>query len=136
MLAMTHHIIVQVAAYKATGKNFLFYDYCVLGDDIVIANDAVAEKYLEIMTLLDVGISSYKSINSDNFTEFAKTLKGRGINLTPISSGLILKTLRHNYYLSVFFWDLLKKGIHNLRSLSLLLDGSGKYLRRHRTFFL
>jgi len=55
MLALTHHELVRVAAVRAglTG----FSDYAVLGDDIVITNDAVASEYLKIMKYLGVSIN-------------------------------------------------------------------------------
>jgi len=48
MLALSHHIIVQVAAIRV-GKH-RFSAYALLGDDIVIADEAVAESYLALMT--------------------------------------------------------------------------------------
>jgi len=48
MLALTHHIIVQVAANRV-GKT-RFSAYALLGDDIVIADEAVAISYHHLMT--------------------------------------------------------------------------------------
>jgi len=70
MLAITHHVIVRIAASKAGLNNFK--DYAILGDDIVIANDAVAENYLRLMKTLGVGINLSKSVQSKDFAEFAK----------------------------------------------------------------
>jgi hypothetical protein len=51
MLALTHHVIVKAAVLcKKRG----FIDYCVLGDDVVIRDDAVAKAYLTIMSQLGV----------------------------------------------------------------------------------
>jgi len=103
MLALTHHILVQIAYQNAYGKNDYFDMYCILGDDIVIADDLVSEEYLSIMKNLGVGISEYKSIISKDFTEFAKVLKGpKEVDITPLSTNLIVKTLRNNYYLPTF----------------------------------
>lgn len=97
MLALTHHVIVRYAANQAGIANF--DSYCVLGDDVVIANDLVAEKYLQIMETLGVSISLGKSIVSDRFTEFAKKLRGPTTEFTPLGAGLILRASRYKFYL-------------------------------------
>jgi hypothetical protein len=70
MLAVTHHIIVRAAALSL--KIFNYDRYLVLGDDIVIADQNVAEAYLRIMDLLGVSINLSKSIISSEILEFAK----------------------------------------------------------------
>lgn len=70
MLALTHHVLVRHAALKAGIHNFK--DYALLGDDIVIANDAVASNYLELMITLGVKINLSKSVVSKDIAEFAK----------------------------------------------------------------
>jgi len=74
MLAVTHHFIVQLAAYLVLGKERWFTDYAVLGDDVVIANGPVAYKYLYIMDRLGVKVGIHKSLisPSGNSLEFAK----------------------------------------------------------------
>jgi hypothetical protein len=49
-----------------------FNQYIILGDDIVIKNDAVAKKYIEIIEKLGVEISISKTHVSSNTYEFAK----------------------------------------------------------------
>lgn len=105
MLALTHHVIVRYAALK--GNIINFSDYCVLGDDIVIADDTVADNYLEIMKHLGVAINRSKSVESVRFTEFAKTLLGPHTNITPLGPGLILQAVRNKFYLL----QLLEEGI-------------------------
>jgi hypothetical protein len=90
MLALTHHFIVQWAAYSVF-QNFLgwkwFKDYIILGDDIVIFNSKVAKKYLQIMRALGVRISLHKSIISHKglTVEFAKKFiyQGERIKYVP-----------------------------------------------------
>lgn len=77
MLALTHHFIVQWAAWlvarRENGKPGWFTLYAVLGDDIVIADEAVAKEYLRLMDLLGVEINQSKSLVSNRGTmEFAK----------------------------------------------------------------
>jgi hypothetical protein len=56
------------------GYSALFRDYAVLGDDIVIADKAVAMSYLQIMRDLGVEINLSKSLISEQkgVLEFAK----------------------------------------------------------------
>lgn len=79
MLALTHHFIVQWAYWRICrreGREYRWFSlYAVLGDDIVIADEAVAKEYLKIMTLLGVEIGLAKSLISDKgVLEFAKKL--------------------------------------------------------------
>jgi hypothetical protein len=76
MLALTHHWIVQYAAFLAgTNTNFTWYTaYEILGDDLVIFDRLTADKYLEIMKTIGCEINLNKSIVSHNrpVFEFAK----------------------------------------------------------------
>lgn len=84
MLAMTHHFIVQLAAFK-TGWKFWFSSYLVLGDDIVIFDRQVANQYLVEMAALGVDINLVKSVVSNDSFEFAKRFYSKGVNLSPLS---------------------------------------------------
>jgi hypothetical protein len=71
MLALTHHIMVRMAALRVGYRDFSFY--LVLGDDLVIADERVAKAYLAIAKEWDVEINLSKSVLSDNGSlEFAK----------------------------------------------------------------
>jgi hypothetical protein len=77
MLALTHHAIVQYAAWLLAMPGRIpkwFTRYAVLGDDIVLADAAVAAKYLEIIGELGVKVGLAKSIISPcrPVLEFAK----------------------------------------------------------------
>lgn len=84
MLALTHHFVVQWAAFMVTNKCAWFSDYAVLGDDLVIADRDVAIKYQYIMDQLGVDISLAKSLIG-NGLEFAKRYYLRGDDCSPIS---------------------------------------------------
>jgi len=90
MLALTHHALVQFAAYRAKLLDYdtcsWFEDYAVLGDDVVIANDKVADQYVVIMKTLGVGIGFHKSLISKRglALEFAKKLYLKGHNVSAI----------------------------------------------------
>jgi len=93
MLALTHHVVVQVAAQRVGVSRFS--NYAVLGDDIVINHDHVASEYLKLMELLGLSINLGKSIISLDMVEFAKRWKtSEGIDFSPIGPGLILATMR------------------------------------------
>jgi len=126
MLAITHHVIVQCAAIQA-GLKDRFTDYCVLGDDIVISDEAVAREYLVLMKTLGLEIQESKSINSSIFTEFAKKIRGPFLELSPIGAGLILFSLRNRFYICVLVWELLNRKLVSTQMFSLIT--STFYLR-------
>jgi hypothetical protein len=81
--ALTHHTVVQWAALNA-GRQTVFTDYRLLGDDIVIADGEVAEAYEALMSLLDVGINRSKSVHAVGGAEFAKRSFAGGTELTGL----------------------------------------------------
>lgn len=85
MLALTHHLIVQFAAYKA-GYRGWYPLYALLGDDIVILGTAVARQYEALCKAFGVQIGLAKSLISSNGTfEFAKRFYVRGVDASPVS---------------------------------------------------
>jgi hypothetical protein len=76
MLALTHHFIVQASAWRAgvVPVGVWFEDYALLGDDLVIANSAVKDSYLEILKDLGMEVNLSKSLLSPSGAclEFAK----------------------------------------------------------------
>jgi hypothetical protein len=96
MLALTHHVIVKIAAINANLADSIV-NYAVLGDDIVINNDKVASAYVDIMSALGLEISMGKSVISNRFTEFAKKLRGPKLNFSPIGAGAVLASCRSGY---------------------------------------
>jgi hypothetical protein len=90
MLALTHHAIVQLSAEiagRVNGKDW-FQDYALLGDDIVIADKAVANTYLKLMAGLGVGIQLSKSVHDTSgygVLEFAKRIFFRGHSVGPVA---------------------------------------------------
>jgi hypothetical protein len=84
MLALTHHALVQFSAQSA-GYTEWFCKYAILGDDIVIADDAVAKAYLSLLKALGVKVGLAKSlISSDRTLEFAKRLFFRGVDVSGL----------------------------------------------------
>lgn len=97
MLALTHHAIVQYAASNAYPEEpGWFLDYAVLGDDVVIADRAVAAQYLRVMREIGVDISLAKSLVSvTSSLEFAKRTWIRGREVSPVSLAEVLVGLRN-----------------------------------------
>lgn len=111
MLALTHHILVRIAALRVGMRNF--EDYAILGDDIVIYNDKVAKSYYNLLTSLGVSINLSKSVESYDFAEFAKVWKGPGVNITPIGPGLTLRFVRDRSYAGTYLREAHKLGLFN-----------------------
>lgn len=89
MLAFTHHFIVQVAAWRVSfvPLKTLYTRYALLGDDLVIADKAVADSYLFLMDAIGVGINLNKSIlsHTGKGLEFAKRTFIDKQDVSPIS---------------------------------------------------
>nr|WMI40078.1 MAG: RNA-dependent RNA polymerase [Rhizoctonia cerealis duamitovirus] len=94
MLALTHHFIVQYCAYiervmplHSNGVPIWFTGYAILGDDIVISDKRVANRYKLVMASLGVKIGLAKSLVSPYGTalEFAKRTFWNGVDVSPIS---------------------------------------------------
>lgn len=88
MLALTHHFLVQVSAWKAevTSRGNWFTEYAVLGDDLVIADGAVAEQYLILLKELGMPVNLHKSLVSKDGSamEFAKRTIWNGKDISPV----------------------------------------------------
>lgn len=93
MFAVTHHAVVRLAAVRA-GKPSTFSDYVLLGDDIVIRDNAVAEQYRAILQSLGVEISTQKTHVSEDTYEFAKRWICAGVEVTGAPFGSLFDALR------------------------------------------
>lgn len=95
VFALTHHLLVQYAAFKAFGKFRWFELYALLGDDVVIAHYRVAEQYLLLLQEIGVEVGLAKSLISSNGTfEFAKKTYRSGQNVSGISLDQLGESLR------------------------------------------
>jgi hypothetical protein len=93
LFAVTHHAFVRLAAKRA-GMGVRFSSYALLGDDIVIANDAVAKEYVQMLGEVGVGISELKTHVSDDTYEFAKRWIHRGSEVSPAPLGSLFEAMR------------------------------------------
>nr|UYL94479.1 MAG: RNA-dependent RNA polymerase [Leptosphaeria biglobosa mitovirus 2] len=126
MLALTHHIIVKTCAIRKgiTG----FKDYAILGDDVVIYNDIVADEYLSLMQGLGLEINLSKTVQSYDFAEFAKRWLGHNIDISPIGPGLLLQSLRNKSILSTLIMSLLSRNIHTYEEVYNILMHSPRFV--------
>jgi hypothetical protein len=109
MLALTHHIIVQVAA-RRVGYTDWFRDYALLGDDIVILGEDVSKAYLSIMRDLGVEINLLKS-HQGYVGEFAKHwIHPHYGDLSPVGAGSILVSVRNYKLIPSIVLDAVQKG--------------------------
>lgn len=135
-MAICHHVIVQFAAKNIGYKEF-FKDYCILGDDIVIANDDVAIEYCKLMEILGVGINLSKSLISGSLIEFAKklivppsSLSGYNADISPLGPGLILQAIRSKVLTNLFLEQIVKRGIFTYSYLLNMKTTFPKCIRR------
>jgi len=109
MLAVTHHVVVQIAANRVGESNF--NHYALLGDDIVIANTSVAKAYHSLMTNeLGVDINLSKSLVSEHSFEFAKRLVCLDGEVTPLGPKNLLVAVKSNKGIPSLLYDLHEKG--------------------------
>lgn len=87
-LALTHHFIIQVAAWRAGFPTWKLYtNYAVLGDDVVIGDIRVTTQYLLILDILGVECGLHKSLLSHTglAMEFAKKTIVKGVDVSPVA---------------------------------------------------
>ncbi|GLU24478.1 hypothetical protein SLE2022_406090 [Rubroshorea leprosula] len=92
LFSLTHHILVWWCAEQVY-PGISFTCYCILGDDIVIADEKVARLYAEVLEDLQVTISMSKSlISSSGAVEFAKRfmVENVSVDLSPVTLKSVL----------------------------------------------
>jgi hypothetical protein len=88
--SLTHHFLVQFAAYRATREIRFFKAYALLGDDIVIADHNVALAYQALLLEIGVEYGLAKSlISHTGGFEFAKRTFSKGKDVSAISLAAI-----------------------------------------------
>jgi hypothetical protein len=99
LMALLHHIIVQLAAEKAgltkyKGKSWIYPWYILLGDDLSLVGSDLYREYLSIMNIIEEGIVNRTKciINrkgSANMVEFASRYFLQGREITGVSTNLL-----------------------------------------------
>lgn len=95
LLALGHHAIILYCAARAGIEN-TFLDYAIIGDDVAIWNESVANEYLKFMEEIDVPISEHKSFVPENLSgpcvaEFAKRISRKGTEISGISPDIAIE---------------------------------------------
>lgn len=87
MLALTHHMIMQFCAWELGFRNKWEERYEIVGDDIVIFDEALALKYLFVMKNIGVPINTSKSVVARKYPvcEFVKRISIKGKEITPFT---------------------------------------------------
>lgn len=145
MLALCHHIIIQVAAMRAKcvtsgfslsnpgseassdaaviPANGVYSAYKVCGDDGVLHNTLVASKYQDIMLSLGLTINVFKSVLPGtavaSAAEFCKRIFIAGLELTTIPVKLVVKTTMNGRLLPQLQSEVLRRGM-SLHSTGLI----------------
>lgn len=108
MLALTHHVIVHIAASRA-GYHPSKIIYMILGDDGAMANDKVAKSYREIFSYLGMEINPIKGFEG-TVLEFAKQLYLiNNINISPLGAKNIMLAMRFVEFLPTVLYELMVK---------------------------
>jgi hypothetical protein len=97
--ALAHHFVVYLACKQAK-VNWKRCPYMMLGDDIVIADDKVAEAYMGLLQRFDVPFSKEKSHQSPYLFEFAKRFVHCGTEISPFPLGGLFEN-RNNWLLAI-----------------------------------
>lgn len=107
--AICHHLVVAYAGHLAGYNNFK--KYILLGDDIVIYNDDVANHYKIIMARLGVDCSPHKTHTSLHTYEFAKRWFHKGQEITGIQLRGFLDTMNKYHLVYQMVMTLYQRGI-------------------------
>lgn len=107
--ALSHHYVVFRCCEKL-GIKWATAKYCLLGDDILIGDDALAEMYISTMEEIGVEISIPKTHQSNHFAEFAKRLLYKGEEISPFPLSALRTSSRRSYQLVNLCMELEKKG--------------------------
>jgi len=116
VFALCHHLVVWIAARRA-GKPRRG-QYILLGDDIVIFDQAIAHEYRLLMTYLGVEISPSKSIISDDLLVFANRYFLRGTEVSPFALSGLNEAHKHPSDLAEFLRTMLRNGWSSLIGLT------------------
>jgi hypothetical protein len=113
--AVTHHFVVARAAMET--QKFPFSNYYLLGDDIVICDPVVAQKYEELMVGLGIEFSKTKTFKSKILFEFASRIFLYNKEVSPFSLAGVEESINSPAQTVEFLktmerhgWNLLREG--------------------------
>lgn len=79
---LAHHFVLYLACQRI-GRNWKNSRYMLLGDDIVIGDDALYKEYLYLLSVIGCEVNMSKTHISENGFEFAKQIRFRDRNISP-----------------------------------------------------
>jgi hypothetical protein len=99
--SISHHLLIQYCASSALGIKSPFREYAILGDDVAIWNQDVAERYKYLITKLGVAINANKSFEPTDpsntrltkVAEFAKRTFVNGEEISGLSPDIQIESL-------------------------------------------
>jgi hypothetical protein len=95
MLALTHHVIIQIAAKRAELE--VYREYVIVGDDSTITSALVSTQYHLLMNRLGVPINLTKSIGHVDgavpLAEICKRIFMDGVEISVFNPKLIVRTI-------------------------------------------
>jgi len=121
MLALTNHCIVHAALLKMGLQDSIMKpdEYAVLGDDVAISGEALADSYISILNMLGVEVNPIKGFRG-SLLEFAKNIYTiGGTNISPMGAKILLRSSREPIYLPAAITDMAKKRYFDILSLEL-----------------
>lgn len=137
---LAHHFLMFLACEK-TGIRWKDAPYMMLGDDIVIANNALAAEYKELLQRFDIPFSVEKSHQSPYMFEFAKRFVHCGTEISPFPLVGLFEN-RNNWLLAVgtiFEESHRKRWVHRIDVYQTclgylkVLGYNKKYILKHST---
>jgi len=106
--ALAHHYIIYYCC-RIEGVNWKTLPYALLGDDVVIGNSQVGERYIEVIKSLGLDISIAKTHKSVNFFEFAKRMFLNGEEITPFPISALKSCGQNSNILTTLIFETTKK---------------------------
>lgn len=107
--ALAHHYLLYHIC-KNLGKDWKALPYALLGDDIVICDEQVAERYMSLIKQLGMEYSSAKTHKSKDFYEFAKRIFYQGVEVSPFPISALSECGKSYDLLFTLIWSLKNKG--------------------------
>lgn len=113
---LCHHLIIQFSAYVILGiRDAWWTDYRVLGDDVVIFNNEVAEHYRQVLQVLGVTTSEAKTHVSKDTFEFAKRWFTNGYEVSPFPINAVIEARSDPHQIGISLYDATRKAWHTLK---------------------
>jgi len=107
--ALAHHYLIYYCC-REVRVDWKSLDYALLGDDIVICNEKIAERYMSLLVQLGIEFSKAKTHKSKEFYEFAKRIFYQGVEVSPFPYSALRECSKSYSLLFTLLWSLRNKG--------------------------